>query len=121
MSRQMVVEVSDRAERSAVQVAAQSQRRVEDVIAEWIDRVATELPVEWLSDDKVLALADLQMEIGQQEELSRLLASNQEGTLDAQGRFRLNKLMYVYRRGLVRKAQAIREAVQRGLRPPLNQ
>lgn len=33
---------------------------------------------------------------------------------------RLDELMHLYRRGLVRKAQALKVAVERGLRPPLS-
>jgi dsDNA-binding SOS-regulon protein len=116
----MTIEVSDRAMRSAAQLAAQSQQRVEDVLADWVDRLAVELPVEWLADDQVLALADLKLEAEQQEELSDLLAANREGVLDTQGQARLDELMHIYRQGMVRKAQALREAVRRGLHPPLS-
>ncbi len=120
MGRQMVIEVSEQAVNSARRLAAQSQQSVEDVLATWIDRMAVEIPVEWLADTDVLALADLQMEIEEQEELSELLAANREGGLDATSRKRLEKLMHEYRQGMIRKAQATHEAVRRGLRPPLS-
>jgi len=75
--------------------------------------------VSHLSDDEVLALCNLQMEPAEQVELSHLLSENREGTLDDRGRIRLDELMRAYRQGLVRKAQALQVAVQRGLRPPL--
>jgi hypothetical protein len=57
---------------------------------------------------------------GQQEELSALLEGNREGTLQAAEWARLGELMQVYRRGLIRKAQAIQVAVARGLRHRLS-
>jgi hypothetical protein len=91
-----------------------------EVLIEWIDRAGTELPVECLSDDEVLALCQCQLDAGQQEELSDLLAGNREGVLQDAERRRLDELMRVYRRGLVRKAQALKTAVARGLKPRLD-
>ena len=77
-------------------------------------------PVESLPDDQVLALCDTQMDAEQQEELGDLLTRNREGLLSSTERTRLDELMQTYRHGLVRKAQALKVAVERGLRPPLN-
>jgi hypothetical protein len=68
-----------------------------------------------LPDDQVLALRDLQMHAAQQLELSALLAAQREQTLDTSDRARLDALMATYRRGMVRKAQAVKVAVDRGL------
>ena len=56
-----------------------------------------------------------------QSELSDLLARLREGERGESERARLDELMLVYRRGLVLKARAIKEAVRRGLKPPLAQ
>jgi hypothetical protein len=93
---------------------------MEEVLAEWLDQAAVELPVEFLPDLEVLALCDLQMVPTEQTELSSLLSENREGSLDDRGRARLDVLMKIYRRGLVRKARALKVAVQRGLIPALN-
>jgi hypothetical protein len=119
MSEQITVRVSDRVVRSAAHVAAQSQRRIEDVLADWLDRAVSELPVDELSDQEVLALAELQLAPEQQATLSELLMQNREGTLNAEGRRQLDEMMRIYEHGLLRKAQALRVAVQRGLREPL--
>jgi len=121
MSEQITLqlEVSDQVVHQAAQVAARTQRRVEDVLAGWLEWVITEMPVESLSDEEVLGLTDLQLTEEQQVSLSELLARNQEGALDTEGRRKLDELMYVYEHGLLRKAQALRVAVQRGLREPL--
>lgn len=55
----------------------------------------------------------------QEATLGDLLARNREGTLDAEGQRQLDELMRIYEHGLLRKSQALRVAVQRGLREPL--
>jgi dsDNA-binding SOS-regulon protein len=119
VSEMMTIPVSERVVRHAARVASLTQQRVEDVLAGWLDWAAAEIPVETLPDDEVLALCDLEMDEDQQRELSHLLAGNRESLLDAESQARLDELMQIYRRGLVRKAQALKVAVQRGLRPPL--
>lgn len=119
-SETVILQLPEEAIHSAKEVAARTQRRLEDVLVEWIDQAAAEVPVELLPDQQVLALCDMQMDREQQEELSDLLARNREGVLDQQERARLDELMQIYRHGLVRKAEALKVAVERGLRPPLN-
>ena len=119
MSEQITLQVSDRVVSHAAHVAAQSQRRIEEVLAEWLEKVITEMLVEALSDAEVLTLTELHLSDEQQETLSNLLARNQENTLDAEGRRQLDELMRIYEHGLLRKGQALRVAVQRGLREPL--
>lgn len=120
MSELVTLEITEHAAQRAREIAARTQRCLEDVLVEWIDRAVAESPVESLPDDQVLALCDLQMEAAQQEELTDLLSGHQEGHLDEAERARLDELMHIYRHGLVRKAQALKVAVERGLRPPLN-
>ena len=50
-------------------VAVQSHRRVEDVLLEWLGRAATDVPVDLLPDEQVLALRDQQM--GQDQQRAR--------------------------------------------------
>lgn len=109
----------DLAQRAAA-VAQQTQRRVEDVLLEWLGRVASDVPVESLPDEQVLALANREMSQREQRELTALLAHQREGTLDDGARARLDELMAIYRRGMVEKARALKVAVERGLRPPLD-
>ncbi len=44
--------------KQAEAVAATTQRRIEDVLTEWLDRAASEVPVDQLSDAEVRQLAD---------------------------------------------------------------
>lgn len=103
----------------ASQVASETHRQIEDVLIEWLDRATFEPPVETLSDTQVLALCDLEMSELEQLELAELLDDQREGQLTDIKRERLEVLMETYRHGIVRKAQALRVAVTRGLRPPL--
>jgi hypothetical protein len=75
--------------------------------------------VEALPDAQAPALHDPQMSGSEQAELHDLLARQREGTLDDAGRPRLTALMDTCRRGMVRKARALKVAVEPGLQPPL--
>jgi len=119
MSEQITIQVSDQVVQHAAHVAAQTHQRIEEVLSDWLDSVITELPVKQLSDDEVLALTELSFTPEQQEEFSRLLEQNCEGTIDGEGLEQLDQLMGIYERGLLRKSQALHEAVRRGLREPL--
>jgi hypothetical protein len=73
-----------------------------------------------LSDEDVLKLTELQMSPEEDHRLSRLLDRQQKGKLTAAERAELFTLMQVYQDGLLRKAQALSEAVRRGLIEPLS-
>jgi len=72
-----------------------------------------------LPDEEVVALTDLQLTPEQDQRLSALLHKQQASQLAEAEYIELTELMQVYQEGLLRKAQALREAVQRGLREPL--
>jgi hypothetical protein len=73
-----------------------------------------------LSDAAIVALTHLQLAPYEDQRLSRLLDQQQAGELTDAERAELWTLMQRYQVGLLRKAQALREAVQRGLRKPLS-
>ena len=73
-----------------------------------------------LTDRQLLELRNLRMSDDQQLELSDLLAQNRENQLSVKDAARLEELMQIYWHGLVRTAEAMKIAVQRGLRPPLS-
>ncbi len=120
MNETITLQLPEKVTVTARQVAKQTKRRLEDVLLEWLDRSAEDLPVGMLAEVQVLLLAGAQLAADEQQELSSLLAFNREGTLSARQHVRLDELMQVYRHGLVRKAQALQVAVDRGLLPPLN-
>ena len=90
------------------------------MLIEWIDHTISDIPIDTLPDEQVLALCNLQMGGQQQRLFSDLQARNSEGLLNAQEVKKLNELMQVYRHGSVRKAKAMQVAVMRGLIPILN-
>jgi len=118
MQEAITIQVSDRAVRRATQAAAQTQKRIEEILADWLEWVITEMPVDSLPDDEVIALTQLQPTPNLETRLSHLLERNRENALDVDGKRELDELMRQYERGLLRKAQALRVAVQRGIREP---
>jgi len=121
MTMTVTLELPEPLAYSASQIARRTQRRLEDVLVEWIDQAAADIPVELLSDAQVLALSEEQLASDLQAELSELLALNREGELTTSQRSRFDSLMQLYRQQLVRKAQAVKEAVNRRLRPSLSE
>ncbi len=119
MSERLSLELPDTIIHSARAVAIQTNRRVEAVVIEWLERAAATIPVDQLPDDQVLAVRDQQMSDAEQRELSDLLDQQREGELTATSRQRLESLLHIYRIGMVRKAQALNVAVKRGLQPPI--
>jgi hypothetical protein len=77
---------------------------------------SNETPVESLPDEEVLALAEMTLPEEQDAMLSELLACQREGRIDLEGRRQLGELMRIYENGLLRKAQASRIAIERGLK-----
>lgn len=88
-------------------------------MSEWLNRFVQDLPIDTLSDEEILALCDSQMEEDEQILLNELLSAQREGELTQTQRETLDELMSRYRHGLVRKAEALKIAVARGLRQPL--
>lgn len=120
MSYTVTLDLSDKIAQNARSVAVRTHRPIDDVLLTWLDQMATELPVADLADEQVLLLSTMELDPAIQIELSDLLAFNREGLLTSQQRLRLDELMQIYRHNLIRKAQAVKVAVARGLRPPLH-
>jgi predicted DNA-binding protein len=127
MSTQVTVTLPDDTYRRAEYLARLTGRDIADVLAETIDlslqplgvQHAADQPMAELSDTDVLAVADSQMDLAQEVRFRELLEKQQAGHLTQEDRAALLALMQIYQEGLLRKAQAFHEAVQRGLRPPL--
>jgi hypothetical protein len=119
VSEVITLELPAELAREARALAAATNRRFEDAVVEWIERAVSDPPVESLPDTELLAACDSQLPDPLQGELTELLAKNREGDLAPADRTRLDELLTVYRRGLVLKARAMKEAVARGLKPRL--
>jgi len=78
-------------------------------------------PIAELSDNELLGVAELRISAEPGERLGVLLEHQQSGPLNELERSELAALMQIYHECLVRKAQALREAVRRGLREPLGE
>lgn len=127
MSTQVTLNLPDKVYDQAARLAELMNQDVPRVLAETIESVLLPLgasvsdltPVSELSDADVLAAVDLRMDETRGRRLGRLLDRQQAGKLKELERNELAALMQVYHECLVRKAQALGEAVRRGLREPL--
>lgn len=127
MSTQVKITLPDEVYHRAERLAQLISRDVSDLLADTVALALPPLspqsevvrPITELADEDVLALAELQMEPEQDRRLSFLLERQQEGELSEAERAELLALMQLYQEGLLRKAQALHEAVRRGLREPL--
>jgi len=119
MSEVLILEIPEDLARQVRALAEATNRRPEDVVVDWISQAVAEPPLQGLNDASLLALCEAMLEPDVQEELSDLLDRAGSGELEQAEQVRLDQLMTLYRRGLVLKARAWTEAVERGLRPPL--
>jgi hypothetical protein len=127
MSIRVTVTLRDDVYRQVEQLAQLANVKVAEMLSEAIElslpsvipQSPTVKPITALSDEEVVKLTELQMAPREDRRLSRLLERQQAGKLKPEERAELLRLMQVYQAGLLRKAQALNEAVQRGLRTPL--
>jgi len=124
--RWYLTQPSDTARR-AEYLAHLTGRHIADILAESIalslDPLGT-VPVagtsvQTLPDAGMLEIADSSTDREQDQRMHRLLEPRQVSGLTAEDHAALLALGAIYQGGLLRKAQAVRVAVQRGLRPPL--
>ena len=101
----------------ALELAEQSGRHIEEVLTDWLDQYADNMPVETLSDSEVLSLCDFEMNPTAQLEMRDLLYRHRERHLTDAENARLEELLQTYRRGIVRRTKATEVAIARGLRP----
>jgi hypothetical protein len=115
MKRRVTLNLSDNILRRALEIAANSDRDLEHVLEEWIDRSADEIPMEAMSDREILALCNFEMNLVQTQELRHLLNADRAGNLSIDESTRMDELLQIYRRGIIRKARAMEVAKARGL------
>lgn len=107
LSRELIVR--------ALKIADASDCSIEQVLEEWLKKHIENLPLESLSDGEILALCDYEMNAISKYELRDLLYQHRERELQPQESARLDELLQIYRRVIVRKARATEVAVARGL------
>jgi len=126
MEQQITLTLSDTVLDRAAGLAGLLARSVEEVLTKTLEITLPDvgsgtLPsVANLSDNEVLALAQLQMENKQSARFSDLLDKQQAGILTAPERSELSSLFQTYQRLWLRQSEALAEAVRRGLREPLS-
>lgn len=121
MNQQVTIEVSEQVWRRASVLAELKNRKLEDVLEEWLEETVAETQLEELSDEEILSLAESKFDDPKQQSFSRLLDKNREGVLRDADKLRLDALMRNYEDGLLRKSKALRIAVERGLKAPLSE
>lgn len=108
----------------AARIAQVMNQDVSHVLAEAIESMLSPLgssavvfaPVGELTDREVLAAAEVRMDEAQGKRLGKLLDRQQAGKLSEAERSELAALMQIYHGNLIQKAQALGEAVRRGLK-----
>jgi hypothetical protein len=73
-----------------------------------------------VSDQEVLELANLKMDVVQNQRLGELQAKGKNTGLTAGERYELLILMSLYQMGQLRKSEGLAEAVKRGIKTPLS-
>ena len=127
MTTHVLLELSDETYLRAANLANLTQQDIQELLADTISnslpswQTPTQAPITFdsLSDDEVLVLTQLELEPSTDARLSLLLDKQQSAEITDQERKELSRLMQQYQEGLLRKAQALSEAVKRGLRKPL--
>jgi len=132
MTIKIALSLPDSVYSRAQQLAQLSDRDITDVLTEAITLSLSPVgipsdiqgdsilkPIASLSDTEVIALSELHKEPESDRRSSELLEKQQAGTLTETERPELWRLMQTYQTMLLRKATALRVAVERGLREPL--
>jgi hypothetical protein len=119
---QVTLTLPDGLYRSATRLAAGVKRPVPSVLTDVLSTAlgvwdVRETPVQSQPDEQVLRACNAQMSVRQSERMSELLDRQQAGELTMDERPELWALLRIYELGQLRKAEALAEAVRRGLRP----
>jgi hypothetical protein len=129
MSVEITLQLSEGLLEQAQQISSASQTDVSGILTHALESLCLAIedlpgnnlyiPVTALSNEEVLALADLKMDAVQNQRLGELQSQGKISPLSQAEQYELLALMQVYRFGQLRKSEALAEAVQRGLRAPL--
>jgi hypothetical protein len=118
---EIMISLPDNVFANVANLASKTHRRVDELIAEKVEREFSsetgelERPLAGCSDAEVLAVANMKMSEAENRRMSELLDKQREETITPLERNELDTLFRVFQFGNLRKAQGIYEAVQRGL------
>lgn len=127
MSMEMTLTLSNDLYETARRWSALTQRDLAETLTDALTIVLSPLhtsatldkPVSSLPDDELLALSKARLNPVAGSRLNNLLEKQREGILSANERTELLALMQSYDQLWLRQSKALAEAVQRGLRRPL--
>lgn len=121
MTAQITLNLPDEVYHQAELLALQRHRTVSEILVETLENflLPTPKPVSALSDSEVIAQAQLRLQPVQEQRLSELLDRQQSGTIASVELAELQALIHIYETRLWQQAQALNEAVRRGLLEPL--
>ena len=121
MTAQITLNLPDEVYQQAELLAQQRHRTVSEILVETLEKflLPTAKPVSALSDSEVITQTKLRLQPLQEQRLSELLDRQQSGTIAYVERDELQALIRIYETRLLRQAQALNEAVRRGLLEPL--
>jgi len=121
MTAQITLNLPDEVYHQAELLALQRHRTVSEILVETLENflLPTAKPVSALSDSEVIAQTQLRLQPFQEQRLSELLDRQQSGTIASVELDELQALIRIYETRLLRQAQALNEAVRRGLLEPL--
>lgn len=118
-----IVESAERIGRSTAQAAEDVlQNALETLWPAWNALPGDSLypPLSSLTDREVLSIANLKMNVSQNQRLLDLQTKGKTTGLSELERYELTSLLYIYQLGQLRKSEGLVEAVRRGLRRPLS-
>lgn len=121
MTAQITLNLPDEVYHQAELLALQRHRTVSEILVETLEKflLPTAKPLSALSDSEVIAQTLLRLQPVQEQRLSELLDRQQSGKIAFVERDELQALIRIYETRLLRQAQALNEAVRRGLLEPL--
>lgn len=121
MTAQITLNLPDEVYHQAELLAQQRHRTVSEILVETLEKflLPTAKPVSALSDSEVITQTQLRLQPLQEQRLSELLDRQQSGTIAFVELAELQALIHIYETRLLRQAQALNEAVRRGLLEPL--
>ena len=121
MTAQITLNLPDEVYQQAELLAQQRHRTVSEILVETLEKflLPTAKPVSALSDSEVISQTKLRLQPLQEQRLSELLDRQQSGTIAFVEQDELQALIRIYETRLLRQAQALNEAVRRGLIEPL--
>jgi hypothetical protein len=127
MAVEVTLKLPERVVEHARRFGQATQRNVDEVLADVLEMLWSTVdsfpdlwsPVSLLSDEEVLALADLKMDPIQNKRLGELQTRGKAEGLTETERTELLALLHIYQTGQLRKSEGLAEAARRGLRQPL--